>query len=71
MKTYNIELSSRVDRVLSKLALEKSSNKGEVLRFAIDYLDEAIKAKNEGFTLGAWAEDQVGCVVRKRIFAGV
>lgn len=67
---YNLELSTRLDDSLENIATEHETSKAEVVRFAVDLLAVAMKAKKDGLTVGAWGQKPDGVSV-ERVFVGL
>lgn len=69
---YTVELTDRLDHILGRIAGDKGSSKAEVLRFAIDFLDAGMRAKNEGMHVGGYLSDEKdGKLIREREFIGM
>jgi predicted transcriptional regulator len=49
-----IDLSSRLNETIERIAREKDTSKADVLRFAIEFLEAANNARNDGMQVGAW-----------------
>jgi predicted transcriptional regulator len=65
-----LELSQKLNGIVDKIAAENDTTKADVLRFAIEFLEAATKARKDGMQVGAW-EDKADGVRREREFVGL
>jgi predicted transcriptional regulator len=65
-----IELSQKLNSIVDKIATENETSKADVLRFAIEFLEAATKARKDGMQVGAW-EDKPDGGRREREFVGI
>lgn len=65
-----LELSQKLNAIVDKIASENDTTKADVLRFAIEFLDAASRARKEGMQVGAWQDSADGSR-REREFVGL
>ena len=65
-----LDLSHRLNADLERLASENGMSKSEVLRFGLELLAAAHKAKREGLNVGAWKDDPATGTRLEREFVG-
>ena len=65
-----LDLSQRMNADVERLAEKNNTTKADILRFAIELLTAADKAKDSGMNVGAWSEDSAGNR-KEREFIGV
>ncbi len=65
-----LELSAKLNAIVDNIAAENETTKADVLRFAIEFLDAATKAKRDGMQVGAW-QDRPDGGRREREFVGL
>ena len=65
-----LDLSLRLNAVVEKIAQSRGVTKADVLRTAVEFLDRANSAIEDGMLVGAWKEDKAG-VRREREFIGL
>jgi hypothetical protein len=53
-----LDLSPRLNAVVERIAGNKGTTKADVLRAAIEYLEMAEAAANDGLNVGAWRDDK-------------
>lgn len=70
-RRFTVELSDRLDKELDSLAQDLGKKKSDLLRLAIEYLLAANEAKNEGYRVGAWINDDAGDIKSTREFLGL
>lgn len=52
-----LDLSKRLNEELERLALTRQISKADILRFAVEFLAAADRAKQEGMQVGAWKDE--------------
>lgn len=55
-----LDLSTKLNAEVERLAKENSTSKADVLRFAVELLTAAKAAKSAGMQVGAWAQKDNG-----------
>ncbi|MEL6779374.1 MAG: hypothetical protein AAFO06_19180 [Cyanobacteria bacterium J06597_16] len=65
-----LDLSSRLNDELERLAEDSGRTKAELMRLGLDFLSKAARARDQGMTVGAWTEDERG-IRREREFIGM
>ncbi len=65
-----LDLSQKLNTEVERLAQINGTTKADILRFAIEFLNAATAAKEEGMHVGAWTEDADG-KRREREFIGL
>ncbi len=59
-----VDLSAGLNAVLERYMAKHHVTKAEALRIGVDGLLRAKKAKDDGFTVGAWVERRAPCCGR-------
>jgi hypothetical protein len=65
-----LDLSQKLNSIVDKIAAENETSRADVLRFAIEFLEAATKARKEGMQVGAW-QDKPDGGRREREFVGI
>ncbi len=52
-----LDLSKRLNDEIERLAAERQISKADILRFAVELLSAADRAKRAGMLVGAWKEE--------------
>jgi Arc/MetJ-type ribon-helix-helix transcriptional regulator len=65
-----LELSARLNEAVERLAFSKGISKADVMRNALEFLEKANEAMEDGMHVGAWIESKDG-VRREREFVGI
>lgn len=65
-----LDLSTRLNEAVEQLARDEGSSKADILRFAVEFLTAAKKAKEAGMHVGAWIEPPNGTRI-EREFIGI
>lgn len=64
-----LDLSPRLNAVVERIAGNKGTTKADVLRAAIEYLEMAETAANDGLQVGAWRDTETKRT--ERVFNGL
>ncbi|WP_199084635.1 hypothetical protein [Bosea sp. ASV33] len=64
-----VDLTGPLAQELESAAQRLGRTKTDVVREGLNYVFKAMKARNDGFLVGAWKEDEEGRVQRAREFA--
>jgi hypothetical protein len=51
-----LDLSKRLNDEIERLAAARQISKADILRFAVEFLSAADRAKQSGMTVGAWTD---------------
>jgi 2,4-dienoyl-CoA reductase-like NADH-dependent reductase (Old Yellow Enzyme family) len=52
-----LDLSQRLNEEVERLAAERQISKADILRFAVEFLSAAERAKRQGMHVGAWIDE--------------
>ena len=53
-----LDLSRRLSEEIERLAVARQISKSDILRFAVEFLSAAERAKQQGMHVGAWKDEE-------------